>query len=183
MTELYTGQEYPQHLKLKKRMLTMWLILLFVYLAVSAVILVGLVTLPFYTNEDVLSFNAKRPYFIVGNIALSTLFWGFSLFFFNNKYIRLSRYVRMLKYINIGLKEVYEGQFLRFDEDREIKDGVEFYKMITKEWSERKQEFFERKVLIDREIKKFDISPGDRVKYVTQGNVLIKYRIMKKARE
>ncbi|NLK17413.1 MAG: hypothetical protein GX304_02665 [Clostridiales bacterium] len=183
MTELYTGQEYPQHLKLKKKMLNVWLILLGIYIAASVAILLGLVTMPYYTRDDVISFGEKKNYFIAADVLLSTLFWGFSLFFFINKYIRLSRYVRMLKYLDIGLKEVYEGEFLRFGDVVEVKDGVEFYKMITKEWNERKQEYYERKVLIDREIEKFDICPGDRVKYVTQGNVLIKYKIVRKAKE
>lgn len=81
MTELYTGQEYPQHLKQKKKMLNVWLILLGIYIAASVAILLGLVTMPYYTRDDVISFGEKKNYFIAADVLLSTLFWGFSLSF------------------------------------------------------------------------------------------------------
>lgn len=84
----------------------------------------------------------------------------------------------MLEYLNIGIKENHLGQFVRYDDVIDVKDGVEFYKMILKEWNERKQEYYDRKVLIDNEIIKPAINKGDRLKYVTQGNILLKYKIL-----
>ena len=97
---------------------------------------------------------------------------------YNSKYNRLRKYVNILGYLRIGLKEQYSGQFLRIDEQIEVKDGVDFYKMITKEWNERKQEYFERKVLIDNEKPKPIIPENARVRYITQGNILIKYKVL-----
>lgn len=169
MTKLYTGQEYQKEFKTKKTMLIVWLVMLGVYLGLSLFILFVFIDMPYGTRWE--------P-FIISNIALSTLFWGFTLFFHSTKYFRLKRYVKMLGFLQSGIKESYIGQFLRFDDDIEVKEGVEFYKMITKEWNEKKQEYFERKVLIDREIDKPQIPEGSRVKYVTQGNILIKYAVL-----
>ena len=169
MTEIYTGQEYDAEFKIKKRMFTVWLIMLAVYIAVSVFILVSFVILPYGTKNTV---------FITSNVALSTLFWGYSLLFFSTKFYRLRKYVKMLGYLRTGIKENYNGEFLRFESNIEVKEGVEFYTMISKEWNQRKQEFFERKVLIDNEKSKPDIAEGARIRYVTQGNILIKYKVL-----
>ncbi len=169
MTEIYTGKEYDAEFKVKKRMLTVWLIMLSVYAVICVFVTVSFAVLPYGTSKTV---------FISINIILSSLFWGYSLLFFSNKFYRLRKYVRMLNYLRTGLKESYGGQFLRFEEEIEVKEGVDFYKMITKEWNERKQEYFERKVLIDNEKPKPDIPEGARIRYVTQGNILIKYKIV-----
>jgi hypothetical protein len=169
MTELYTGEEFKREYAAKKKALTIWLILLGVYLAISAAILIAFCLLPYGTLQT--------P-FIVSDIALSTVFWGLTLFFYSTKYYRLKKYVKMLEYLNIGIKENHLGQFVRYDDVIDVKDGVEFYKMILKEWNERKQEYYDRKVLIDNEIIKPAINKGDRLKYVTQGNILLKYKIL-----
>lgn len=174
MTEIYTGHEYDVEYKVKRRMLAFWLILLAIYIAVSVVILVSFVVLPYGTRNTV---------FITSNVAISTLFWGYSLLFFSTRFYRVRKYVKMLSYLRTGLKENYSGQFLRFDSEIEVREGVEFYKMITKEWNERKQEYFDRKVLIDNEKQHPEIPEGARVRYVTQGNILIKYKVIKNAEE
>jgi hypothetical protein len=170
MIEIYTGQEYEAELKVKKRLFSIWLTLFIIYAAICITLAVIFSLLPYGTR--------KTP-FITVNIALSSLFWGFSLLFFNTKYYRLRKYVKMLEYLITGLKDNYSGQFLRYDDTVEVKDGVEFYKMITKEWNQRKQEYFERKVLIDKEKPKPQIPENAYVKYVTQGNILIKYKIIR----
>lgn len=174
MTDLYTGQEYEAEYKIKKKMLIIWYIMLAVYLIISVIILISFTSLPYGT---------KKTVFIYFDIGLSTLFWGYSLFFFNNKYGRIRKYVKMLGYLDTGLKETYDGQFLRFDNTIEVKEGVEFYKMITKEWNEGKQEYFERKVLIDIEKPKPEIAEGLRIRYITQGNILVRYKILRTANE
>lgn len=169
MTELYTGNEYNTELGRKKRMITVYLIILLIYIIISTAIIISFAILPYGTKNTV---------FIVGDIAISTIFWGYSFFFFSNKYNRIRKYVKMLGFIQTGLRETYEGNFLRFDDTLEVKDVVDFYTMITKEWNERKQEFFERKVLIDCEKAKPEISIGSRVRYVTQGNILVTFKIL-----
>ncbi|MDD4003185.1 MAG: hypothetical protein PHE12_03230 [Clostridia bacterium] len=168
MTELYTGEELLRERALKKKMLIIWLIIFGIYLLISAAILTAFCLLPYGT--------LKTP-FIVSDIAISTIFWGLTLYFYSTKYYRLKKYVKMLEYLNIGIKENHLGQFTRYDDVIDVKDGVEFYKMILKEWNERKQEYYDRKVLIDNEIIKPAFNKGDRLKYVTQGNILLKYKI------
>lgn len=174
MTELYNGLEFQKEYKTKKTMFIVWLVTLGVYLGICAFVLLIYIDMPYGTRWE--------P-FIISNIALSALFWGATLFFYSTKYSRLKRYVKLLGFVQSGIKENSTGQFLRFDDEIEVKEGVEFYKMITKEWNERKQEYFERKVLVDREIKKPDIPEGSRLKYVTQGNILIKYALIGERRE
>lgn len=169
MTEIYSGQEYSEEYKVKKRMLRIWFALLAVYIIISVIIIVSFAILPYGT---------KKTVFITSDIMLSMLFWGFTFFYFNLKYNRIRKYVKILKHIMTGLKEQNSGEYLRIEDTIEVKEGVDFYKMVIKEWNEKKQEYFERKVLIDSQKPKPNIPDGKRVRYITQGNILIKYKVL-----
>lgn len=169
MTEIYTGSEYKAELTKKKRMFTTWIIILVIYVIICVAVTISFALLPYGT---------KQTLFIGTNIALSTIFWGATMFMYANKYYRLKKYVRMLGFLHTGIMETYSGWFLRFNEGVEVKDGVEFYYAVFLEWNAAKQEHFERKVLIDREIEKPAFEEKRLTRFTTQGNILVKYMLL-----
>ncbi len=55
------------------------------------------------------------------------------------------------------------------------KNGVDFYYLDIIEWSERENDFINRSVLVDCEIKNLDLNKGEIVTITTASNVLIAY--------
>ena len=47
-----------------------------------------------------------------------------------------------------GLREKTTAVFLRYDDENQVKDGVDFKQLIFSEWNKFKGEFYERKVLV-----------------------------------
>ena len=113
-------------------------------------------------------------YIVTGFYALGAI----GLFvFLGIKFKRVNRYYHMFKDVDVGLKEEWTAEFLRFEENIEVKDGVDFKCLIFSEWSEKKQEFFERKVLFDAEKEFPPITAGMKVRFVTQANIMLSYEI------
>ena len=89
----------------------------------------------------------------------------------------------MLKHLQTGLTEESVGEFLRFEEETESHEGVDYYTMVLSEWYEKKEEFYERKVLIDAEKARPVITKGNVVRYITQGNILLRYEVVESIEE
>ena len=68
--------------------------------------------------------------------------------------------------------------FFEYDETLQDKDGVDFKSLVFIEWNKYKNDFFERKVLVFDEREFPQIKEGQNVTYVTQGNVLVSYKIL-----
>lgn len=169
MTELYNIQELIEEKRRKKRMLTVWLIMLSLFIMITVAVVVSFAVLPYGTSKSV---------FMLANVVLSVIFGGYTMFLFSMKYGRLRSYVKMLSYLHSGKVDTYSGWFLRFDKTLEVKEGVDYYTMILLEYNPHKNEYYERKVLIDME-KSVEFIPELRlVKYQTQGNVLLRYKLL-----
>ena len=70
------------------------------------------------------------------------------------------------------------GSFIEYSESIQDKDGVDFKSLVFIEWNKYKNDFFERKVLVFDEREFPQIKEGQNVTYVTQGNVLVSYKIL-----
>ena len=103
-------------------------------------------------------------------MSLSSVFAVISLLLFSTKFRRLRCYVKMLGYLQTGLKEGSVGEFLEFSEKVEVHEGVDFYNFT--------QEYFIRKVLVDNEKPKPELKEGDMVHFITQGNILMEYEVI-----
>lgn len=93
------------------------------------------------------------------------------------KYKRVNDYYKMLADISCGITVDGTNTFVGVDGTVTVKDGVSFINLVFLEWSEKKQEYFERNVLFDVEKPVPDFKKGDVVHHVTQGNVLIAYEL------
>jgi len=172
MTELYQGDELQKERIAKKKIFRIWLILLGIVLAIDIACVVIHALLPY---NSPLAIYPK-----ITAMGLSCLFGVLSYPFLAVKYRRIRSYVKMLGYLFIGLKEGSVGEFIGFHDTVEVKEGVDFYTMTAYEYNESKQEYFVRKVLIDKEKSKPLVSEGDMVHYITQGNILMSYEIIER---
>ena len=83
----------------------------------------------------------------------------------------------------VGIRETSTGSFLEYDEGLQVKDGVDFKALVFLEWNKYKKDFFERKVLVFYQEEFPEFKEGQNARYVTQGNVLIEYKILEQAEE
>lgn len=172
MVNVYSGNELEQEKGIKKRMHVIWFILLSFYAALTVGLFVWYLTLEYLSPVVI--------WIEIAEIVLTVLFCCYTFVFYNIPYRRQKKYVILLQHLDTGLKEFSEGKFVRFSDKIEVRDGVDFYHMVTSQWNEQKQEFMERKVLLDKEKPFPDVHEGDTVMYKTQGNVLIEYMVRKK---
>ena len=169
MTEIYQEQDYTTAYAQKKRIFAVFYAALGVYLAAALGLLVWYLFLPH-----------KSPVIIwlkVGEGVIAGLYVVFLFIFCGIKMKRSRKYCKMLNFTKTGIMENNRGEFLRFEDEVQVKDGVDFYCMVLSEWYAKKEEYYERKVLIDMEKPHPDLTAGDAVDYVTQGNILLRYEI------
>jgi len=167
---IYSDSDYENVKKQRKHYKIFIYVSLGIYLAISIVTLLYYMSLPYQSPKIS---NAKLIQFLVTGIYIIVLY-----LFLNLKYRRVNCYYKILGYINTGIIESNYGEFVCFEDTVEVKEGVDFKLMKMSEWSHKKSDFFERKVLIDREKDFPDIKKGQKVKYLTQGNILIEYEIV-----
>ncbi len=170
MTQVYTGEEYIAERKLQKRFLHVWLGLLGAVVAVVIACLIINALLPY--KSPIAVYPRAAAYII------SIIFALLSYPFLAVKYTRMKNYVKILKHIQDGLKEGWTGEFIEFNRAVEVKEGVDFYSMTTYEFNSHKDEYFIRKVLLDRERPMPELNEGDMVHYITQGNILVAYEVI-----
>ena len=107
----------------------------------------------------------------------SVLFIVFSFPYMGIKHARIRKYYKLIAYLSVGLKQVNESKFLRY-EDYENKDGVDLYILIFSEWNTKKSEYMDRKILCDKEKPLPQFQCGDIVRYLTQGNLMVAYEVV-----
>lgn len=157
--------------------------LLIIYFVVLALFLVALGLMIGFNLAEVIATGSRRlkaPFMATG-IVLAVLFASFSLFFFSIKFRLTRKYVRMLRDIDTGLKDTTTGKFLEFDEALGEKDGVQFYGMLLECAPLKRGDITTRKVLIEKDIDKPDLNPGDKLRFTTHANILISYEILARA--
>ena len=170
MTEYFVQEDLIEAKKLKNKTLGIYFIFLGVYLAISAVLLVWYLRLPY-----------KSPT-IAGvkwiHYPLTILMVIFSAIYLGVKYKRVRKYYVMAFNLINARKETSVGTFLRYSESMQEKDGVDCKALIFLEWNKYKNDYFERKVLVFYDRPFPEIPEKAQAKYVTQGNVLYSYEIL-----
>ncbi len=169
MTIVYSDNDLVASYKQKKK-------LFYIYLAVAAVYLaLCIACLVYYVNTPFNSPAQTAPKWIVW--VSSCVFVIFSFIFLPIKYQRVRKYYKLIAYLSIGLKTVNRSIFLRYEEP-ELKDNVDYYVLIMSEWNNKKLEYMDRKIYVDKEKTLPEFKSGDIVSYLTQGNVIIGYEVV-----
>ncbi len=99
------------------------------------------------------------------------------------KFKRVNKYYNKCIDIQTGLTETSFGNFIECSESLQTKDGVDFKSLTFLELNKKKDNFFERNVLVFYEKPFPDIKAGQNVRYTTQGNVLKYYEIIEEQGE
>lgn len=169
MVGIYENSDYTNALGQKKKILRIFLITLCVLIAVDIAAFVFYVFQEFETpyKTPILLFD------LLTCAAFVIVFYPIMAI----KYKRVNDYCKMLADFGGGIKVEGTNTFVRVDGSVTSKDGVDFISLVFLEWSEKKQEYFERNILFDIEKPVPDFKKGDVVHHVTQGNVLLAYEL------
>ena len=168
MTIVYDDKDLVSAYKQKKRIWYIYLAVAVVYVALCVTCLVLYIGTPFEAPEQ----NIYKWTVWVA----SCLFVIFSFVYLTSKYQRIRKYYKLVSYLSVGLKSVNNSIFLRY-ESPEIKDSVDYYVLVVSEWSKKKSEYMDRKIYCDKEKPLPEFKCGDKLCYLTQGNVLIGYEV------
>ena len=170
MIDYFKEEEFYQSQAQRKKVLILFFVLTFVYLAISVGMLLWYLTLPYQSPTITTVKLIQYP--------VSALWVIFAFIYLGIPYKRVNRHYRMMRNLMTGLRETSTGSFFEYDETLQDKDGVDFKSLIFLEWNRYKQDFFERKVLVfdEKEFPEFEVNAN--VRYVTQGNVLVSYEII-----
>jgi len=120
--------------------------------------------------------SIKILYQIIGIIIIFA-YVIFAVIFIAIKLVRVRNFYFHCLNVKEGLREKTTAVFLRYDDENQVKDGVDFKQLIFSEWNKFKGEFYERKVLVYLEKEYPVIEIGATVTFITQGNVLVEYKI------
>lgn len=170
MTEIYQEQDFITAKRQKKKIYTVLFITIGLYLAVAMGLWGWYFTLP-YKSPTIVKVKTLQSFLAIFYIIFLFIYCGI-------KVRRIRRYCIMLGHLKTGLTEENAGEFLRFEDEIEVHEGVDYYTMVLSEWYDKKEEFYERKVLIDAEKARPNLNKGDVVSYITQGNILLRYEVV-----
>ena len=172
MTNIYEEKDYDNALKLKKKLLTIYFIVLGVVFAIAVFLYLKFFFLPYESNLEV---KRERLLYQVLMIFLFSLFAIFSFIYLGIPYKRARRYFIFLDDVKTGKKEKSESTFLQFENGTKEVGGVDYHVMVVLEWSDKTQEYMRRNVLVDVEKPLPKLTKGDIIQYTTHANVLLTY--------
>ena len=173
--DYYNEKLYENTKKQRKKVLTIFFVLLGVYLVYTIGLLIWFTTLTY-----------KSPTIPLVKFLLhfvNVVFGIFAFLYLRLKYRMVNRYYKALTNINTGIRETYEGTFIEYDETVQNERGVEYKSLIFEEWNKYKKSIFKRKVLVFNDLPFPEIEKGSLVEFVTQSNILVKYEIKQKGEE
>lgn len=169
MTILYEDADLIAVYKQKKKLFYIYLLFVLAYAAICIWAIIYYVNLPF---ADPLQALPKWLVFVI-----TCIFIIFSYIYLGIKYHRVRKYYKLVYYLSVGLKSVNHSIFVRYEEP-ELKDGVDYYVLTMSEWNKKKQEYLDRKIYCAKEKPLPQFECGDKLCYLTQGNVMIGYEII-----
>lgn len=172
MTSVYTDADYLAVYKQKKRLFNVFLGVTAAYLAYCIAWLIYHMSLPY--GDEMLYLPQLFVY--VGTAAYVIFIFPFMAI----KYSRVRKYYKMLTYVCEGLKMEENNYFYTFREKALQKDNLDVTGCVFETWSRKKSEWLEREAYFDVEKPLPEFSSGDYVRYITQSNFIIQYKILQK---
>ena len=176
MTDVFSQSEKAAARREKKILFWTWFAITAAYVALMATLIA--------TDLVLVSVHRNRNHTLwMGALSMlaTVAYVCFTLFFFSIKYRLTRKYVRMLRDMDRGLKDTFEGRFMGYDDAIGMKDGVYFYSMLLKTRPLRRDDIDERKLLIEHTVPKIELNEGDKLRLVSHANILISYEILERA--
>ena len=168
METIFQDQDLIAAFSQKRRLFWIYIAVAAVFAALLIGCIVWFVSLPY---EDDLAY-LPQLILCVG----ACLFIIFSYVYLGIKFQRSRKYYKMISSLSIGIKHVNNSYFLRYDEP-ELKDSVDYYVLTMCEWNKKKSEYLDRKIYCEKEKPLPAFQAGDKVRYLTHGNIMIAYEI------
>jgi len=109
------------------------------------------------------------------NIVLTLLLGCFTLYYFSVMFKPVKSYYKFLANYQKGVSEQYRGKFLRFEDEPQTKYGLIFYSLVTEEKVIKRQDFPERRILIEIGLPRPDFVIGRQIRYITYAGILVAY--------
>ncbi len=171
MVNTYASKnDYYQAKAQRKKTLTIFFIMIGVYILASAIILTIYLLQPYNSPK-------LQTLEIIEYVLTAVAVFVF-LMFFHIPYKRVNKYFLFCKILVVGLKERSEVNFLEFDDKLREKEGVDCKSLVCLEWNKYKDEYFERRILVFYEKEFPPIPAGARLSVVTTSNFLVEYEII-----
>lgn len=170
MIQLYSEESFNKINKMRNKYLLWYIFAFIIVLAIEITLIVYYSTRPYGTPLE-------TPLLIIV-LTLGGVFTAFSVVFLSIPYGRIVKYRDCVIDFLDNEKVISDVTVLSFDKTLTVKYGVDFYKMNVIEWSEQEDDYVERTVLIDNEIKDLDLLVGDILKISTTSNMLVGYEII-----
>lgn len=175
MINYFNIEELDKIKRQKNKVLLIYFITLGVCLACLIPCLIWYWRLPFMHPNIKL---VKAIVFVIAGV-----YTVYSCIYLGIKHARVKKYYKLCYNMATGIQEEYIGEFLRYSEDIEQKDGVDCKSLIFKEWNKYKKHYFERKVLVFYEKEFPQLIKNKIVRYVVQGNMLLEYEYVEEKGE
>ena len=169
MVNLYSEETYLKENTRRIKYLYLYIAALILVVICETALMIYYATRPFGTPLEI-------PLLII-ILSIGALFTVFSVVFLTIPYGRLKKYCEILGDFLDNEKVVSEVTVLGIDKTVTVKYGVDFYRLNVLEWSTIENDYVERSILVDNEIKTLDFKVNDIVKIVTTSNMLIGYEV------
>ena len=174
MIQLYTDDDLWDAVKQKRRLLTIFFVVLSVWLLAIVGCSVWYAMLPYK--------DSMQPWVVVISCVITALFLMFAFPFMGISYKRSKAYVKMLKFFSEGLKECCVAPFEGVD-DWITHDGVDVNVADFSVPNIKRDGMMTRQILIDGEKDFPPFREGVRARMIVQGNLLLSYEIVDEEQE
>ncbi len=169
--DYFKEEEFIKAKKQKRNSTAKYLAVLGVYVIISIGLFLYYRTLP-YLSPKIQTVKAIH-------YPLSCAFSIFSFIYLSIAQRRINSYYKFCFHLLTARRETSTAVYLENEEKLFIKDGVDCKALIFLEWNKFKKDYYERRVFVFFE-KEFPVIPEKaEVEFVTQGNFLISYKIIK----
>lgn len=167
MTKYYSKEYKQDVIKQRKKVLSIYLIILSIFILFSAGMIFWFSTLTYKSNTVVL--------IKIIHYSVSFIFVLFSFFYVGIKLRRLSKFIKLCNQIEAGIMQKNQATFYEYSESMQDNMGVDCKALVFLEWNKYKKDYYERKVLVFYELPFPELIPNKKYNFNTKGNVLIEY--------
>lgn len=173
MTYLIDEKQKTAAFRQKKLLFWSW----FAILVVGVLVTVGMIIAALLRVEINHDRSLTYPLVVPAGLILVAVCF-YTLFFFSIKYRLTRRYVAMLKEMDSGLTDEFDGTFLGYDDEIGMKDGVYFYGMKLKVRPLRRDDIDERRLLVEQTVPKIPFEVGTKIRFISHANILMAYEVI-----
>jgi amino acid transporter len=143
-------------------------LILALFLAFSLIMVLYFKGLPYGTEQ-------KKPIMIITCVVAVLFVLGLS-FYFYFIFSPINNYVKKLIDVLSGVKKTTDATIISINNELFDKNGVNFYYFNCLSWSDTTNDYVERKVYVDSEVK-IDFNEGQMLNITTCDNILISYEV------